>query len=230
MPLVDVAASVRERVQRSRQAVGYRRRWGFWPPPPVTDMSGYQTLMGLLELEDIGRVPGDFVEIGVAAGGGTYQLASWLRSKGLDRRVYAIDVFDSGFDDTPASDGRTMAEIYAEFLSAGGERASTQRELFDVVTKGLDNIVVLVGDSATVQLPFHRVAFAHIDGNHSYEYVRGDFERLWPKLSPGGVVAFDDYGPDLPMVTRAVDELLAEHAAEISSRWRFGKTLALKRS
>lgn len=222
-------AAARDRVERGREAIGYRRRWGFWPPPAVTDMSGYQTLMGLLELSDIDRVPGDFVEIGVAAGGGTYQLANWLRQKGLDRRVYAIDVFDPGFDDTRASDGRTMADVYAEFLSRGGKRAGSQRELFDTVTTGLDSIIVLAGDSATVALPFEQVSFAHIDGNHSYEYVRGDFERLWPKVSSGGVVAFDDYGLDLPMVTRAVDELLEEHAAEISSRWLFGKTLALKR-
>jgi predicted O-methyltransferase YrrM len=110
-----------------------------------------------------------------------------------------------------------MAGLYRYVLGDGD-----QRELFDAVTAGLDNVEVVVGDSAEVELPCERIAFAHIDGNHSARYVRSDFERVWPLVAPGGVVAFDDYGHDLPVVTDTVDALRAEHAGEIGRFWTGG--------
>lgn len=105
-----------------------------------------------------------------------------------------------------------------------------QRELFDAVTAGLANVEVVAGDPAGAELPTERIAFAHVDGNHSAAYVRSDFERLWPLVVPGGVVAFDDYGHDLETVTRTVDRLRAEHAGEIDRFWTGGrKTAFLKR-
>ena len=66
------------------------------------------------------------------------------------------------------------------------------------MTAGLDNIRVIVGDSAEVDLPAEQVAFAFIDGNHAATYVRSDFEKVWKLLSAGGLVAFHDYDHDLP--------------------------------
>ena len=89
------------------------------------------------------------------------------------------------------------------------------------------NVVTTAGDSATVALPTDRLAFTHIDGSHDPAYVRSDFERTWAITVPGGVVAFDDYGYDLPEVTAEIDELRDEHAGEIAEFWIAGRKTAM---
>jgi hypothetical protein len=140
--------------------------------------------------------------------------------------VYAIDIFEPGSDATHNSDGIPMSAIYAALL---GHR--DQRAVYDAVTAGCANVVTLVADSMQVELPCERVCFAHIDGNHACAYVRNDFELVWSALSPRGVVALDDYGSDIPSVTRTVHTLIAHHAGEIDKiETRGEKTLVMRRA
>jgi hypothetical protein len=37
--------------------------------------------------------------------------------------------------------------------------------------------------------------WVYVDGDHTYEAVRGICKRFWPMISPGGYLAGDDYGP-----------------------------------
>ena len=49
-----------------------------------------------------------------------------------------------------------------------------------------------------------------IDGDHSYEGVKFDFDNYSPLCEQGGIIMIDDYGaPAWPGVTQFVDELLA---------------------
>lgn len=65
--------------------------------------------------------------------------------------------------------------------------------------------------------------FIFIDADHSYEGVRDDIQRWWPKLKPGGVMAWHDYRHnDYPGVEKAVDEIFGpapEGTTEITLRW-----------
>jgi len=220
--------AIARRAEAARNAVDatdaqrHLRRFGFLPPPAWTTMTSYEAILEVIQDEGLADLDGDFVEIGVFLGGGVAQLARIAPQ----RRVLAVDIFAHTTDDTPTSTGVDMAALYGLVLGRGD-----QRELFDAVTSGLANVEVVAGDSATVGLPTERVAFAHIDGNHSAEYVRSDFERVWPLVVPGGVVAFDDYGHDLPVVTETIDRLRAEHRAEIDRFWTGGlKTAFLRRA
>lgn len=47
----------------------------------------------------------------------------------------------------------------------------------------------------------------HIDGNHSYEYVRNDLEKVIPHLHNDSILILDDY--NFPGVDRAIDEFLS---------------------
>lgn len=59
--------------------------------------------------------------------------------------------------------------------------------------------VVHAGDfnaTLTVTPPF---AFAFVDHDHSLENTRTAYQRIWPKLNIGGILAFHDFGhPDYP--------------------------------
>jgi hypothetical protein len=202
----------------------FKARWGFAPPPGWSDLSAYERLMAVAEGKNLAGVPGDVVEIGVFLGGGTYKLCHFFARHAPDKRVVAIDVFDPGFDVTECTEGETMAGLYEGWL-AGRD----QREVFDEITASCPNLTVLAEDSAAVELPTERIAFAYIDGNHSAPYVRSDFELVWQRLSPGGVVGFDDYGGNLPEVTHTLHELIGEHPTEIARTWVDGPTLFIER-
>jgi SAM-dependent methyltransferase len=198
----------------------FRRRWGFDPPPPWSDWVGYELLLEELERHGIDRVEGDVLEIGALLGGGTAKLCGWLARRAPEKRVIAIDVFDPSFDPTATVEGWKMSELYAATL-----RERDQRKLFDQVTAGCGNLVVVAGDSTTVEIPADRLAFAMVDGSHMAEHVRSDFERVWERLSPGGIAAFHDYGGDLPGVTHTLHERIGRHADEIARVWTREPTL-----
>jgi GT2 family glycosyltransferase len=214
----------RRAVTEATQDVGsvreYVRRWGFLPPPPWASLTTFDHILEVVRERGLAR-RGDFVEIGTFLGGGTYQLAKLLEQEDPERRVYAIDIFAPGVDTTATATGVTMQDIYSAVLRDGD-----QRELYDAVVAACPNVQTIAGDSAKVEIPTDAIAFAHIDGNHDPEYVRSDFHKVWARTVPGGVVAFDDYGHDLPQVTEAVDRLRAEHAGEIASFWVAGQKTA----
>ena len=62
---------------------------------------------------------------------------------------------------------------------------------------GLSNVTILVGDSRTIEISFGgAVDLVMIDGDHSYEAVRSDFERFGQRARVGGAVLFDDVTSD----------------------------------
>jgi hypothetical protein len=67
--------------------------------------------------------------------------------------------------------------------------------------------------------------YIFIDGDHSYEAVKQDFEDWYPKLSKGGVVAFHDSTmwrggmPYWPGPSRLCDELIDDPRLEFVESW-----------
>lgn len=62
------------------------------------------------------------------------------------------------------------------------------------------------------------ISFAYVDGDHSYEGVKSDLVALFPKMKPGGVMAFDDYhrrGWWGDGVIRAINEFLGQHPSQL---------------
>ena len=217
---------MRLRINEARERRSFRRAYGFSPPPRWSDTAGYPTLLDAMNDHGIAEVDGDVIEIGVFLGGGTYTLSRYLERVAPDKRLYAIDIFQPDFDGTPNSNGIPMSAIYAALL---GHRE--QRAVYRSVTTGCANLITIVADSMRMSLPCERVCFAHIDGNHASAYVRNDFELVWSALSSRGVIALDDYGSDIPSVTRTVDALIAEHAGEIDKiETRGERTIVIRRT
>jgi GT2 family glycosyltransferase len=219
----DIIRAWREGREHARAALdidqdlAYQERYGFLPPPRWTTLTTYGHILDAILDRRLHELGGDIVEVGVFVGGGVQQLARLWDRLAPGRKVFAVDIFAPEEDQTAADTGVTMAGIYDAVL-----RGRSQRSVYDAVVAGCPNVETVEGDSATVEIPTDAIAFAHIDGNHDPEYVRSDFERLWDRVLPGGVVAFDDYGHDLPEVTATVDALRTERAGEIAEFWTAG--------
>lgn len=72
---------------------------------------------------------------------------------------------------------------------------------------GYNNFELIKGDSSTMirtRINKMRNGVVFIDGNHTYEGVKKDFEEIKKKLSDS-IIIFDDY--DWPGVKRYVDEI-----------------------
>lgn len=195
----------------------YAKKYGFFPPPSYTDMSGYEVLLDTIVRERIYLLEGDVVEIGAFLGGGTYKLSKLLEVLGVDKKVYTIDIFDPTFDTTMCTQRKAMAELYKGILGN-----LNQFEIYKEVTKNCKNVVTLICDSKKAVLPCNKICFSYIDGNHSPEYVRNDFYLVWDKTVPMGIVAFDDYGYDLPQVTKTIHKLIGEQSERIMRIWTVG--------
>ncbi len=76
-----------------------------------------------------------------------------------------------------------------------------EAEISNLRKAGLDDerVVRILGRSQEVGRlwPFW-VDFVWVDGNHSLEGVRGDINAWWPKVRPGGIIAFHDYFESTP--------------------------------
>jgi len=180
------------------------------------DFSGYEKLIDYIEANDIGKLKGDFLEIGAFMGGGSAKLARCARKYG--KKLIVIDLFDPSFDDTETADGRGPLNSQYQKLLGG----KNQREAFDQNTRFEKNIIVYAEDSKLVKLPLGtQLCFSFIDGNHDPAYVRSDFYLAWDATVPGGIVAIHDYheaGGNLPLLIAQVNRLIEENRSVISNK------------
>jgi predicted O-methyltransferase YrrM len=135
---------------------------------------------------------GPFAEIGRFKGGSTLVFAAALRD-GVELWSYDLHV-------------ALRADMPGEQLDA---------ELRDALTRfGLEHKVhLVVADSHTVDPPSEPLELLFIDGDHSYDGAKADFERWQAFVRPGGHVLFHDavdsggYGNVYPGVARLVGEI-----------------------
>lgn len=116
---------------------------------------------------------------------------------------------------------RADITLYTVDKSKGGPLGGLEGEMNALRESGINfrgRYNPILGDSKVVGLSFdHALDFLFVDGDHSREGVRGDFELWIPKIKKGGLLLVDDYKSykkyfphedTWPEVTKAVDELL----------------------
>ena len=173
------------------------------------DFVGYETLIDYIEKNKLHELEGDFLEIGAFMGGGRAKLARYANKYG--KKLIIIDLFDPDFDSTPNNRGERMNWIYGKILGK-----KNLKEIFDKNTRKERNIVVHSKDSKKVRLPEDtKLCFTFIDGNHDPDYVKNDFYLARNKTVPGGVIAYHDYGGDLPQTTKAIRSMIDENGEKI---------------
>lgn len=120
--------------------------------------------------------PGIFVELGTHSGNSYFAFCQGVSRGQLATRCYAVDTWQ----------GDEHAGFYDETI-------------FNQVTTHNQNnfssfstLLRMTFDEAVDRFEDRSIGLLHIDGMHTYEAVRHDFETWLPKLAPGAVVIFHD--------------------------------------
>lgn len=150
-------------------------------------------LFGLIQQMKARKV----IEIGRYKGGSTLLLSVAMKGQGT---LWSVDI------------GEKEVRMFRD-----GNAHSFDDQLRDVCMKlDLKNIEVIVGDSRTLEIETGDVDLVFIDGDHSYEGVKNDFERFGRRVRVGGALLFDDtfdeefFKTHTESVGRLVREILAE--------------------
>jgi O-methyltransferase len=144
-------------------------------------------------------VPGDILEVGVYKGGTGCLMALTASRIGSNATVFLCDTYEgvvkAGVNDPGWKNGEfrnTSVEMVEELLK----------------TTGAGNARILRGifpEDTGEQLADRTFSLCHIDVD-VYLSAKDVYEWVWPRLSVGGVVVFDDYGfRGTPGVTKLVD-------------------------
>jgi len=123
------------------------------------------------------------VEIGSWQGKSTYCIAKGLRNG----KIFAIDPFNAG---SGVGDEGNI-KIYQERKANRDLQSSF---LNNMKTLGVsEKIIIKKGFSNEFYADFDQINFLFIDGDHSIEGCKSDYDNYAPKVIKGGFIAFHDY-------------------------------------
>jgi len=131
----------------------------------------------LYKLLDEFSLPRIVAEVCCAEGRFSKEMYDW----GVER-LYLVDLFESmPFIEGCASfDDSWHLENYKKVVSQFGDKP---------------NVTILKGFSHKMAecVPDESLGLVYVDGDHRYDGVKTDIRFWWPKLAPGGIMAFHDF-------------------------------------
>lgn len=162
-----------------------------------TDSREYHILLNAVAR--VKDVDGLTCEIGVREGGGTKLIMETLRSTGQQKVHIAIDPFGNieyehfetrkeRLDYTNAMKNRMLANLYALCHSTGMECLFFPLEDTEFFKRYCDGIPIYDEYKRIV----NKYAMVFLDGPHTTELVRAEFDFFNMRIPCGGVIVFDD--------------------------------------
>ncbi|WP_137125322.1 class I SAM-dependent methyltransferase [Roseomonas sp. HF4] len=141
--------------------------------------------------------PRSIVELGSFAGVSYFAFCQAVIAEGLECRCHAVDTWQGD-----AHAGQYDDSIHDDF-----------KRHHDAKYAAISQMHRCTFDEALASFPDGSVDILHIDGLHTYDAVRHDFETWLPKLSDRGVVLFHDANE------RMADFGVWRFWEEVSARW-----------
>jgi Rhamnan synthesis protein F/Methyltransferase domain len=120
--------------------------------------------------------PKIFVELGTHSGNSYFSFCQSVVEAGISSKCYAVDTWQG---DEHA--GKYNEETFNKVNAHHQEHYA-----------GFSRLLRMTFDDAVSYFADESIELLHIDGLHTYEAVRHDFETWLPKLAPGAVVMFHD--------------------------------------
>ncbi len=161
----------------------------------------------LLELlEKNLAINGDVVELGCYRGDTSLLFERLLEKAAPDKKLWLYDSFE-GLPAKSVEDNSVAGDAFRE-----GELLVSKREVVSRFKKaGLHVPRIKKGffeDLTDGDLP-GEICFAFLDGD-LYQSIKTSLKLVYNKLADGGIIVVHDYNnPELPGVTRAVDEFIS---------------------
>lgn len=148
---------------------------------------------------------GDFVELGCYRGDTSVKLARILPP---ERRLYLYDSFE-GLPPRAPEDGYAAGTEFER-----GELLVTKREVVEKFKRSGLKVPIIkkafFEDLTSEDLP-EKITFAFLDGD-LYTSIKTSLKLVEPKMTAKSVILVHDYNnPQLPGVSRAVDDWLRTH-------------------
>jgi O-methyltransferase len=157
-------------------------------------------------LRNLDGLAGDFCELGCWRGLSAYQTATYVRRHHVGSHFCILDSFEglSEYKDEDKT-GRSY-----DFEAMRKALACPE----DIVKANLGEFDFMSYHKGWIPTQFHEVIdrrfiWVHVDVD-LYQPIRDSSEFFFPKLVPGGIMLFDDYGyAQFPGAKKAVDEFVS---------------------
>ncbi len=146
-------------------------------------------------------IKGDIWECGVYRGGTAYLMSSIIAKRKSEKKLFLFDTF-SGM---PETNSNKDFHVKGDFKNTSLEevKAFIQNDAICFYQPGLI-------PETFMGLEKRRIAMAHIDLD-IYQSIMDSLTFIWPRLSSGGIILFDDYGmPTCAGARQAVDEFFVD--------------------
>ena len=162
------------------------------------------------------NIPGEIVECGVYKGGSLILICLISQMIELSRAIIGFDTFEDGFDKISKFDlsikKKKIEDLNFEknfFPSVDDvldiiKQFNIKKNYFPKLVKGKTQETLLLSEN----IP-NSISFLRLDTD-IYEPTADQLDKLYPKLSSGGILHIDDYG-HCPGVKKAVDEYFKGH-------------------
>lgn len=167
---------------------------------------------------------GDYVEMGCYRGDTSLLLQKMLVSEAPGKRLWIYDSF-AGLPKRVSEDSSVAGDAFS-----AGKLYVTKREVVEKFKRAGVRLPIIrkgVFEELDAEADFPKeIAFAFLDGD-LYTSIRSSLRLVGPKMVENGVIVVHDYNnPQLPGVSRAVEEWLAAHK---NKRLTVRETLAIVR-
>jgi O-methyltransferase len=193
----------------------------------ITEKGGIDDLLG--KLNEVSSLSGNVIECGSARCGTSLIIAKFLRSQGIDKKVYSLDLFGGGLNSSELEEERRSK------LTEASDNAFTYNSYKYVVEKiqklGCSDIVIpikgLFQDTLSRIDSKFCLSFIDCDLSKSIKYSA---ETIFPNMTPNGIMLFDDYGSaEFRGVKPTVDAFVETHGSQIDTHGLLNRLYFIKK-